>query len=120
MVLGTVLYKMKRKEIITDVNEYKEFDTDYSCGDSPIEISEMIELLTDAKESGATHIKVTGGGYDGQVDYIYVQPVKVEIESDADYNKRVAEAESKRLAIENMEKAREKALYYELKAKYGD
>ncbi len=111
---------MKRKQIITDINDYKEFDTDYSCGDSPIEIGEMIELLNDAKESGATHIKVTGGGYDGQVDYIDIQPVKVEIESDVDYNKRVAEAESKRIAKENVEKARERALYEELKAKYGD
>lgn len=109
---------MKRKEIITNINEYKEFDIDYGCGDSPIEISEMIELLTDAKNRGATHIKITGKGYDGIIDYIDVQPVKVEIENDIDYNKRVAEAESKMLAKANVENAREKMLYEELKAKY--
>ncbi len=111
---------MKRKQIITEVNNSKEFDTDYAIGDSPIEINEMIKLISDAKEGGATHIKVTGGGCDGSVDYIDVQPVKVEYESDIDFNKRVIKAESNRIAKENMEKEKEKALYEALKAKYGD
>jgi hypothetical protein len=109
-----------KKQIITDINESKVYDTEYHNGDSPIDIYELIQFLTISKENGATSVKITGSGQNGEIEYIVIQSVQVKIESDDDYNKRVAEEESRRLAKENVEKARGKALYEELKAKYGD
>ena len=109
---------MKRKETITPVGQEKDIDTDYDCGDSPIKIDELIDFLIDAKHAEATHVKLVGYAFDSDVNSVYVEPVKVELESDSDYNKRVKADEDKKISAEKDFIEKEKALYESLKVKY--
>jgi len=111
---------MELKIIETAVGQSLEIDTDYYCDAKAFSIDELQSFLTDAKEKGATHFTVSGSCYDGSIDDIDIHPVNVRTETDEEYTKRAAEEESKRLAEANVKKAREKALYEELKDKYGD
>ena len=111
---------MERKIIKTTVGKSLEIDTNYYCGAKAFCIIEMREFLREASDSGATHVTISGSCYDGSLDYVDIQPVNIKTESDEDFAKRAAEEESKRLAEANVRKAKEKALYEELKLKYGD
>ena len=110
---------MERKIIEIEVGQSLEIDTDYYYGAKGFCIIELIEFLRKATDDGATYIKIRGNNYDGAVDAIDIQPLNAKIESDEDFAKRASEEESKRLAFANEIKAREKALYEELKLKYG-
>jgi hypothetical protein len=111
---------MKRKTIETRIGVSLYIDTDYACGGNPFCIDEIIEFLQKSKKTGATHITISGSSYyDGSVDDIEIQPVKIEMESDESYTKRIAEEESRQKAAENALISKEKALYEELKLKYG-
>ncbi len=111
---------MERRIIKTTVGQSLEIDTDYYCGAKAFSIDVLQAFLTKAKEECATHITISGSCYAGGIDGIDIQPVNLKTESDADYEKRAAEEESKRIAEANVRKTKEKALYEELKAKYGD
>lgn len=111
---------MERKIIEKTIGEILEIDTDRSCGEKPFCIDELQDFLSKAKTNGATHINITGSCWDGTLDDVDIETIKVFTESDEDYTKRLAEAESRRLAKANVEKAKEKALYDKLKLKYGD
>lgn len=111
---------MERKTIETEVGAPVEIDIDYWCDDKPYCINALIEHLTDSKENGATHVKLHGS-YDGDcVNEVEIQPIKVELESDEDYNKRVKEVEEKRTAWERLQEAEEREMYEKLKLKYGE
>lgn len=107
---------MERKIIEKTIGESLEIDK--SCGMKPFCIDELQDFLSKAKNNGATHINITGSCWDGTLDDVDIETVKVFTESDEDYAKRLAEAESRILAEANVKKAREKALYEELKLKY--
>lgn len=111
---------MERKIFETTVGQSLEIDTDYYCGAKAFSIDELQSFLTDAKEKVATHFTVSGCCCDGSIDNIDIQPVNVRTETDEEYTKRAAEEESKKLAEANVRRAKEKALYEELKLKYGD
>ena len=111
---------MERKIIEKTIGESLEIDTDRICGAKPFCIDVLQDFLNEAKNNGATHINITGSCWDGTLGDIDIETVKVFTESDEDYTKRFSEAESRRLAKVNVEKAREKALYDELKLKYGN
>lgn len=111
---------MELKIIEKTIGESLEIDTDRICGAKPFCIDELQEFLSKAKTNGATHINITGSCWGGNLNDVYIETVKVFTESEEDYTRRLAEAESRILAKANVEKAREKALYDELKLKYGD
>ena len=119
MVLCAITFViMKRKTFEKQLGQSLCIDTDYGFGDSPFCIKELREFITNAESEGATHVKITGNSYDYGVDYVDIQPLKIETESDEAYAKRLAEEESKKQAAENVRIAKEKALYEELKLKY--
>jgi hypothetical protein len=94
-----------------------EIDLDYACGDKPYCINKLINYLVAAKDIGATHVEIYPSNY--EVDYVDIQPITQTLETDEEYEKRKAYEESRKLAAENIKKAKEKALYEELKEKYG-
>lgn len=108
---------MERKTIETKVGLYLEIDTDYDA--KPFCIDKLQEFLSTAKENGATNIKIKGEIHYDYISCIDIEPIKMEIESDEVYAERMAEAKSREIAANNVKKAKEKALYEELKAKYG-
>lgn len=109
---------MEKKKIAKVVGHSLSVDTCYRSVDDLFSIDELQQFLTESKNRGADCIKITGDYYDEDLDSIDIHPIQVTLESDEDYEKRLAEIESKRLAKENVEKAKEKALYEELKLKY--
>lgn len=111
---------MERKIFSTTVGKSLFIDTDYCFGAKEFSIDELQSFLNDAKDKGATHFTVSGSVYDGIIEDIDMQPLNLRTESDEEYEKRAAEEESKRLAEDIVRKAKEKALYEELKLKYGD
>lgn len=118
-LLGVVRI-MERKLIEKTIGKSLEIDTDYTCGANPFCIDALQDFLNEAKKNNATHIRITGSCWDGTLDDVEIETVNITLENEEDFSKRVAEAESKRLAEINVKKAREKALYEELKLKYGD
>lgn len=112
---------MEKKYKVINVKDidYKSIDFDYGGGDRPYPIDELITFLNNAKDVGATNIKFEVPWGD-DVNYVDLYPVKLEFESDKDFEQRKQDEESNRLAAENVKKAREKALYEELKEKYGN
>jgi hypothetical protein len=109
---------MERKLIEKSIGKSLEINTDYTYGAKPFGIDKLQDFLNEAKKNNATHIRITGSCWDGTLDDIDIETVNVTLENEEDFAKRVAEAESKRLAEANAKKAREKALYEELKLKY--
>jgi len=110
---------MERKIFETNVGQSLEVNTDYYYGAKAFSIDELQTFLNEAKENGATHFTISGCVLDDSLEDIDIQPVTVRTESDEEYTKRVADEESKQLAEANVKKAKEKALYEELKLKYG-
>jgi len=105
--------KRKRKIKIKKIGDFLEIDTDYGCDDAPYLISELIDKLKEFQEKGGTHIQITGVGYDGGLDWVDIQPVTVEMESEEDYKKRISEE------VKRAEKL-ERAVYEQLKLKYKE
>jgi anion-transporting ArsA/GET3 family ATPase len=102
------------------VSHSLEIAIDYDYGDKPFDVKLLQKYLARAVEDGATHVKIVGTCYDDTVESIEIQPEKVVFESDEDFAKRLTEEGSRQKAAENVRIAKEKALYEELKAKYGD
>ena len=114
--------KEDMKKIIKEItiNTGLEINVDYVFGDRPTPIDELIKHLNESKKDKATHVKING--FVGSSEDLYavvIETIKIEEESDEEYNKRKQDEESIRLANQNVEKAQEKALYEELKLKYG-
>ena len=70
------------------------------------------------KNSGATHINITGSCWDGSLDDIDIEAVEVVNESDEDYAKRIADAKTAQEQRKTQKEREEKALYNMLKLKY--
>lgn len=118
-LLGVVRI-MERKLIEKTIGKSLEIDTGYTYGAKPFCIDKLQDFLNEAKKNNATHIRITGSYWDVTLDDVCIETVNITLENDEEYAKRIAEAESKKLAEANSKKAREKALYEELKLKYGD
>ena len=110
---------MERKIIETPIGESLEIDTDYSCGAKPFCIEELQNFLNKVKDNGATHINITGSCWDGSLDDIDIEAVKVVNESDEDFAKRIADAKTAQEQRETQREREEKALYNRLKLKYS-
>lgn len=96
-----------------------EVDISYIFNADPLCIDELQDFLNEAKGNNATHVRLIPYLCEG-LDSVEIEAVNITLESEEDYLKRVAEHESIRLEKDNLEKAKEKALYEELKLKYGD
>lgn len=107
---------MERKISTKSIGEYMEIDIDYVSGDKPSCIDEMIDNLQEAKSIGATHLEINIFG----CTFIEIHPVKMIIENDEAYAQRMQYEENQRIHAENARRAKEKALYEDLKLKYGD
>ena len=105
---------MERLKIARRLGSSLSIDTDYGSGDEFFSIEELQEYLTESKNKGAEYISVTGDYWDEQLDSICIYPLKVILESDEEYNKRLSEQERRVLEKEN----KEKDLYEKLKLKY--
>jgi hypothetical protein len=95
-----------------------EIDTGYSSGSFCVD--KLQKFLTKAKSKGCTHLDITGECWDGWLDSITIEPVKVFIESDEDYEKRIRLLDIKKLKELNESKLQERALYKSLKLKYDN
>jgi len=107
----------KIKELIKVGDRFK-VDTCYYDDTISLPIPKLIEFLKNATDMGATHVRFLTYVYNDEVDEIEITPLMYDEESDEEFARRVAVAESKAAAAENIKKAREKALYEELKLKY--
>ena len=108
---------MERKLIEKTIGESLRIDTDYTYGAKPFCFDKLQHFLNEAKKNNATHIRITGSCWDGNLDDVEIEAVNVTLENEEDYAKRLAETESKKLAEANVKKAIEKALYEELRLK---
>lgn len=110
---------MKREIMKDRIGMSLSIGTDYTYGDNPFSIEELQQFLTKAKENGGTHICVTGDVYEGALDSVEIDVMKVYTESEEAFNKRVEAAEAKKRLEENLREAGERDLYERLKLKYG-
>jgi len=109
---------MKRYTTTTDIGKDLDIDTDYGCSDMPTDIDEIINFLNEAKNQGATHVKLWGSAYNDEISDVYFTPVSVELESDVNYDRRVLEDKLQKESAKNREVLREKELLKKLKDKY--
>lgn len=105
----------ERNNVTKDVGTAEYFSTGKELAPS---IDDVLSWLTESKEYGATHIHISASCYDNECDEIYVQPLVVRLETDAEYNfrvekERVAQSDRDRRALES-----EKAQYEILKKKF--
>ena len=95
--------------------EVRRFKIDYSLDwEYGLEIKKLKEDIEAIEKLGATHVKIEGGvSYD--CPYVTIEAMAERIETDKEFNARVAEInrrheENKRIELEQLEK---------LKSKYG-
>tara|TARA_R110000824_G_scaffold390913_1_gene588379 strand:+ start:317 stop:652 length:336 start_codon:yes stop_codon:yes gene_type:complete len=111
---------MKRIEKHIDIGEELDICTDYSYGDKPYSIKLLRTSLQELEAKGATHVKITGEVCDGDIDSIDIQAIKIETESDEEYNARLFELERKKLRQEGILKAQRLKIYEKMKIEFGD
>ena len=112
---------MERKTKEIKIGDYLEIETDYDCGDKLIPIDKINSFLAEAKGNGAIDIKIDGNvDYDNSIVYVELQPIKIEIESDEDFEKR--EKQEKVLQEERIDRAKKvrKKEYEKLRDEFGD
>ena len=85
------------------------------------DIDSVIKSLQDFKAQGATHLLV-GAEWDmhDSLEGIELHPVKVTLESDEDYQRRLKGEQERQKRYEERKAQEEKELYKSLKSKYGD
>jgi len=108
----------KIKELIK-VGDRFEVDVEYIDNLDALPIPKLIEFLKNATDMGATHVRFIFYNCDGEVYNIEITPLMYDEESDEEFNRRVEIEKRAATLLENKKKAREKALYEELKLKYG-
>jgi hypothetical protein len=111
---------MKLKTIEKSIGKFLRINVDYYSNPKPFCIIKLIEFLQEAATLGATNIVIKCGYYKGDLDNLKIHPISVKIESQKEYENRIAKEEDQKKLSEENEIKREKALYEELKAKYGD
>ena len=98
----------------------KSIDIDTNYNSSSFCVNKLQKFLRKAKTEGCTHLDITGECWDGCLDSITIEPVKVFTESDEDYDKRIRLLRVKSLKELNEAKIEERALYESLKLKYDN
>ena len=109
---------MDKKTFEKPTGEAIHIDTNYTS--SSFCINKLQNFLRKAKTEGCTHLDITGECWDGCLDAITIEPVKVFTESDEDYDKRIRLLRVKSLKELNEAKIEERALYESLKLKYDN
>lgn len=83
-------------------------------------IDTIMGWINRQKDNAATHVEFGAEiDYDGEVEAVYLQPIKYEIESEAAYQKRLEKKRIAELKALNEKIEFEKAEYKRLKKKYG-
>ena len=113
------------KQIIRkDIGEERVFNAEYTpfsknSGYTPIE--EVIIWLDEMLEKGATHIAWHAtSDYDGMSESIEGQALRLEEESEKDYNLRMLAEQASRLAADDRRRIDELETYNKVNANYGD
>ena len=109
---------MKRKTFEERTGEAIEIDTNYNS--SSFCVNKLQKFLRKAKTEGCTHLDITGDCWDGCLDSITIESVKVFTESDEDYDERIRLTRVENLKELNEAKIKERALYESLKLKYDN
>ena len=109
---------MEREKIIEIKFDTLYLETDYYCGEEYQNIQDVIDFLNKAKYKGATDIEFKGSSYDGYLDYLEITPIKMKLESEDDFNKRLLEEEERKKRVEQRKLNEEKELYLKLKKKF--
>ena len=109
---------MEREKIIEIKFDTLYLETDYYCGAEYQNIQDIIDFLNKAKYKGATDIELKGGSYGGDLEYLEITPLKIKLESEEDFNKRLLEEEERKKRVEQRKINEEKELYLKLKQKF--
>ena len=86
--------------------------------DELIPVSHLKAIFEDCIESGATHLNIHGYSYDGHVEDIDIEGVKVRLETDEEYSSRLESERQKEENDRNYTILREMAELKRLKEKY--
>ena len=108
---------MEREKIIEIKFDTLYLETDYYCEEYQ-NIQDVIDFLNKAKHKGATDIEFKGGSYGGGLEYLEITPLKIKLESEEDFNKRLLEEEERKKRVEQRKINEEKELYLKLKQKF--
>ncbi len=107
---------MEKKIIKIDIDDKKSFDANNSS--TGTYILDVIKWATDMYKSGATHIRWTAYGYDGDVDEINAQAYQEREETDAEFLQREADEEKSAINREKNRLEDERKQYLKLKQKF--
>jgi hypothetical protein len=112
---------IERKEIERQVCDELEIYNDYASEDDPVPIDSLIEYLLQAKQEGATEVKIFSRTTpDGDPAFVEFYPYSKGMETDEEFEDRKREVERSRKMVGEWEREREMKLYNELKEKYED
>lgn len=110
-----------KKQFITEVGTTTEL---YTWNENALPISEIIELIKEAQEAGATHIGWSGSSsYDSEDVYnIEFRPLHIRTETDEEFSARLhkeyAEMERQAKLKMQLQEDAERATFERLKKKY--
>lgn len=100
----------------TDITQV-EYKTEHTSIEKEPTVDELIEFLSEAKESGATHVSLDGDA-EGLCYSVSLSTFKTEQESDVEYNLRRAGILQEQEDIKEYQRQKELAEYNRLKAKF--